>query len=338
VANVGKVHAARERSAKDRIAPALAGHKKGKKGSKSETADAHRARQDRAAARLKKYRDLGVPLDIPADVKIISDPTQILSMGPAEAVRARLAQLADMARKGPRRDEDGNPLPPRTFIALPGVSAVSMAVRYIDGGISRFIEYVQLAVLNGGVHTAKWWQVYADLTPLERQHAVLDDICCAASVKPYELLSEVVASGMQYGQDMGNLIAASLSPGVIAKMGEAAARIDENSRNNETWQKDRHLFLQSTGFAPAPKNAGVSVQVSANAQAASAAAGDPSVPAFLKAVSAATKARELVQDAQMKQLAAPAPPSAFQQAMQAGQDLEGVVIRRGDEERSRESA
>lgn len=322
----------------DRIAPALAGHRKGKKAKKSETADANRARQDRAAARLKKYRALGVPVDIPADVKIISDPLHILSMGPGEAVRARLAQIAAMARKGPVLDEDGNALPARTFIALPGVSAVSMAVRYLEGGINRFIEFVQLAVMNGGVHAGKWWQVYSDLTPSERSVAVLDDVCCAAGVKPYELMSDVVASGMRYGQDMGNLIASSLSPAVIAKMGEAALRIDENSRNAETWQKDRHVFLQSTGFAPASKS-GVNVQVSANAQAASAAASDPSVPTFLKSIAAATAARDLVQDAQMKQLpAAGAVPSAFAQAMQAGADLEGVVVRRGDDERTRESA
>ena len=322
------------RTGRDRIAHALAAHRKGKAGrTLSATADAARARQDRAARKLAKMAAAGIPVAAPKDVAVLADPSHILALGPAEAVRARLAQIAAMQRTGPRRDDEGNPLPAQMFIALPGVSALSMAVRYLEGGITRFLEFVQLAVLNGGTHAAKWWQVYADLTPTERREAVLDDVCCAAGVKPYELMAEVVASGMQFGQDVGNLIASSMSPEVIAQMAKSATRIDD-VRFAETSQKDRHVFLQSVGFAPASKP-GIAVQVSANASAASAAAADPSVPPFLKAAKAAHAARTVVQDAQLQlPVRAASAPSDFAAAMQASRDLEGVVVRRGDEERA----
>lgn len=296
------------------------------------TRKAKKSRQAASKARARAKAKLAALADLlPTEPVVVPDPDAVLAMGPAIALRRKLQEIGARLRSGPRMGGDVDsasgqaPLPPMALMTIRGVQALSLAVRYLEGGRDRFEQYVQLAVLNGEEAARRFWQVFADLTPVERREVSYDDVCAVADIKPHELMAGVVRHAMVFGQDVGNLIAATLSPAVIAKMGESGLRIDD-VRHAEVAQKDRHIFLQSVGFAPAPK-AGVSVAVSANAQAAAASAADPSVPSFAKALQAASGARGEVLTAQATQPQLPAAaPSPFLEALRAAADAEDLRV------------
>lgn len=183
---------------------------------------------------------------------------------------------------------------------IPGVQSLALAIRYIDGGRIRFIEYMQLAMLNGLPNATKWWTAYADLLPGQRITCSYDDVCAASGVRPSELMAEMVTTAMEQAIDVGNLVAASVHPAIVHQAGKSAKRI--GGQHAEIGFKDRMLMLQARGFAPTPKGVNVNVHASANAQAAAVAAADPSVPSFADDLAALTPAREAVQ----RQLMAPA--------------------------------
>lgn len=165
---------------------------------------------------------------------------------------------------------------------MSGVSGISIAARYIEGGRARFLEYVNLAALNGVDCAIRFWQVYADLGVYERTHASLDDIGWAASVKPHELMSAIVSTAMQHAVDVGNLVAASMHPDIVRQAAKSAKRI--GGQHADIAFKDRLLLLQASGLAPLPKTHGTSVHVhntaSASAEAAAASKSETSVPTF----------------------------------------------------------
>lgn len=164
--------------------------------------------------------------------------------------------------------------------SLPGINALSMAIRYLPGGRKAFLEYVKLAVMNGDEHAAAWWAVYADLPKTQRERASFDDVCAGSGVKPSTLLAAVVGHGIEASTDMGNLIAAALHPAVIQAAGKSALRI--GGEHAEIALKDRTQLLQARGFLPAPRGTSININAhaNANAQAASAASADPSMPRF----------------------------------------------------------
>lgn len=176
-----------------------------------------------------------------------------------------------------RATKPGHPAPD-DLPTLPGVNALSLATRYIDGGRERFIELVQLAVLDNHPHACNWWAVYKDLTPYQRTLVSFDDVCAASGVKPSALMATVVTVAMELGRDVGNLVAALTHPDVVAKLAESAKRIDGSFA--EIAHKDRLAFLQAQGYMPVPKSHVINVNASANAQAAAAAASEPAMPAF----------------------------------------------------------
>lgn len=168
---------------------------------------------------------------------------------------------------------------PTKLGTLPGVHGFSFATRYIDGGRERVIEFIQLAVLERQPAAERFYAVFADLSKYERSIVSFDDVCSAAGIKPSELLTQIVAVQMEYGRDVGNLVAAMTHPEVIAKMAKSASRID--GEHAELSQRDRFEFLRGRGFLPLPKGATiVNVHASATAQAAAASAAEPSVPSF----------------------------------------------------------
>lgn len=184
---------------------------------------------------------------------------------------------------------------PKDLPTIPGVQSLSIATRYIDGGRQRFIEFVQMAMLNRLPACEKFWLVYADLLPGERMVVSYDDVCAAAGVRPSELMAEVVSTGMEFGTDVGNLAAAALHPAIVHQTGKSAKRIA--GQYADIAMKDRHAMLQARGFLPVPKGAQVHVHASAsaNAQAAAAASADPSVPSFAENMAALTHPRAAVQ-------------------------------------------
>lgn len=163
---------------------------------------------------------------------------------------------------------------------VPGVHALSLAMRYLEGGRTRFVEYVQMAMLNGHSEAEAWIMVYADLTPNERRVVSFDDVCAACGVKPSVLVGIVVSTAMEYGTDVANLISAAAHPMIVKKTIESAGRIDGEWA--EIAFKDRLTLLQAAKFAPVPKGAAVHVHAtaSANSQAAAVMANEPSMPGF----------------------------------------------------------
>lgn len=163
---------------------------------------------------------------------------------------------------------------------VPGVHALSMAMRYLEGGRKRFVEYVQMAMLNGHSEAEAWIMVYADLTPAERMKCSFDDVCAACGVKPSILVGIVVSTAVEYGTDVANLIAAVAHPLIVKTAIKSAARIDGEWA--EVAFKDRVLLLQAAKFAPVPKGTAVHVHANASASsmAAAALASEPSLPGF----------------------------------------------------------
>lgn len=184
---------------------------------------------------------------------------------------------------------------PKDLPTIPGVQSLAIATRYIDGGRVRFIEFVQMAMLNRLPACEKWWLVYAALLPGERAIVSYDDVCAAAGVRPSELMAEVVSTGMEFGTDVGNLAAAALHPAIVHQTGKSAKRIA--GEYAEIAMKDRHAMLQARGFLPVPKGAQIHVHAnaSASAQAAAAASADPSVPSFADNMASLARPRQAVQ-------------------------------------------
>ncbi len=170
----------------------------------------------------------------------------------------------------------------RTLEPLPGISGLAIATRYIEGGRTRFIEYVNYAALNGVECAMKFWHVYADLNVTDRIRASLDDIAWAAGVQPAELMGQVVATAMRHSIEVGNLVAATMHPDIVRQAAKSAKRI--GGQHADIAFKDRLLLLQAAGLAPLPKGQQTSVHVHANAsasaEAAAASKSDASVPSF----------------------------------------------------------
>lgn len=206
-----------------------------------------------------------------------------IKLDPADAIRLKL-------RQHQRKIWDGNGPAPTQLTTLANVHAFDFATRYLDGGRSRLIECIQLAVLERLPEATAWWMVYADLLPSERQSVSLDDICAATGVRPSRLMAEVVSTMMEHGRDVANLIAAMTHPKVFEAAALSAQRID--GPHADIALKDRHALLQTSGHMPVQKGGTViNVHASANAKAASAAASEPSVPSF---TSTMTRVREVV--------------------------------------------
>lgn len=245
-----------------------------------------------------------------------------LALTEQDTLRVRLREITERQRTDPLRcaaaQTRGNkPVAdryggvPRDLPTLPGVNALSIATRYIDGGRARFIEFVQYAVLNELPAAQAFYFVYCDLLPAERARVSFDDVCAAAGVRPDVLMAEIVSTAMQFGQDVGNLVAAATKPTIMHQLTKSAKRI--GGKHAEIAMKDRHEFLRAQGMLVVPKSAQVHVHASAsaNAQAAAAAAIDPSMPSFAASMEALAAPRTGVQqELQRQALAAPDPDLA----------------------------
>lgn len=178
---------------------------------------------------------------------------------------------------------------------LPGVSSLSMATRYIDGGRDRFIEMVQLAAGHGVEEAIKFMVVFADLLPGERQRVSFDDVCAAAGVSQFGLMGKIVSIAMEFGQQVADAVAASFHPAVVHQAGRSAKRI--GGQHAAVAQRDREMLFQHHGFIPLPRGQSIHVHASAAAssQASAAAAADPSVPSFADTMAALRTPRNTIQ-------------------------------------------
>lgn len=175
------------------------------------------------------------------------------------------------------------------LVTLPGVHALSHATRFIDGGRDRFIEYVQLAVLNNHPAACAWYKVFAELTPYERSLVSFDDVCAGSGVRPADLMSVVVSCAMEMGRDVGNLIAATLHPEIVHQAAKSAKRIGGDWAS--IGLEDRKMMFQHSNFIPIPKSATININASASAQAAAAAVSEPTVPSFVSDLAAVDSSR-----------------------------------------------
>lgn len=196
--------------------------------------------------------------------------------------RARLA-LREVERKLSKNEA------PTRLVTLPGVQPFSAMTRMVDGGRDRIVDLIQLAVLNNEPTACQWWEVYRELPSYPRSIISFDDVCAASGVQPKQLLIAIISTATDFGQDVGNLVAAITHPKVVAKLAESATRIDGDYADIAL--KDRHAFLQARGFLPTPKGATINIHASASAQAASAAAQEPSVPSFTETIDATAERR-----------------------------------------------
>ncbi len=202
-----------------------------------------------------------------------------MALAPIKTTDAESARLAlrEVTRKLDRTA-------PTKLVTLPGVQPISAMTRFIDGGRDRFIELMQLAVLNNEAVALQWWEVYRELPSYPRSIISFDDVCAASGVSPRDLMLIIISTAMDFGQDVGNLVAAVTHPKVVTKMAESAQRIDGEFADIAL--KDRLAFLEARGFLPSKKGATINVHASASAQAASAAAQEPSVPSFTETIRA----------------------------------------------------
>jgi len=172
----------------------------------------------------------------------------------------------------------------RTLPTIEGIQALSMAIRYLDGGRPRFLELVQNAVMHDQPAATQWWYVFADLTLMERTRVNFDDVCVGAGVKPTALMLEILSTEMEFGREVADVVRVAALPKVMGVFVKSALK-----EGDEIGERDRTRYLQSMNMIPTPR--GTTIHVAANAQAAASAAMEPSVPSFAEDMKALTSAR-----------------------------------------------
>lgn len=164
---------------------------------------------------------------------------------------------------------------------------VAQALRFVPGGRDTFTGLVHRAMLNGDPDAKSWWSVYADL-PLQHQARIdFDDVCGVAGVQPDRIMGVVVSTAMRVGNDVGDLVAATMHPSIVHRTTKSAMRI--GGEHAGIAQKDREMLFQHHRFIPVPR--GVTITAHASAQAAAAAANQPSVPTFAESLDGASAAQ-----------------------------------------------
>lgn len=165
---------------------------------------------------------------------------------------------------------------------FPGHGTLRRAYSYVDGGRTRYLEYLAHAVRDGNQVAIQWWSVFEHLAPYQQEDVPFDDVCVAAGVSPSDLMGVIVSTGMKHEMEVSDIAASALLPGVVHQMAKSARRI--GGAHAEVAHKDRIAFLQHHKFVPLPRGTVVTVNASANAnaKAAAAASSEPSVPSFVE--------------------------------------------------------
>lgn len=155
-----------------------------------------------------------------------------------------------------------------------------MATRYIEGGRTTVLSYIQLAAMNGNDSAMTWWHVFEKLSKYEQSQVSYDDVCAASGISPKHILMAIAGAGYDANCDIANLLSSHLHPAVVAASAKAALKADGI--------EDRKLLMQHQGFIPVPKGMSINIHASSSAQAAASAhatsSHDASVPSFLSDV------------------------------------------------------
>ena len=309
---------------RDRGAAGLVKRRRGRGPDKTKRKRPSRSGEPLAASTLKRgngHRIVnGTQGDYPFAQGVEVEPA-VTPVSTTNEERARLA-LREVQRKLSKNEA------PTRLVTLPGVQPFSAMTRFVDGGRAKVIETLQMAVLNNDPTACQWWEVYRELPNYPRSIISFDDVCAASGVSPQQLIVVLVSTEMTFGRDVGNYVAAAMHPKVISKLVESAARIDGDYADLAL--KDRHAFLQAKGFLPTPKGATINVHASASAQAASAAAQEPSVPSFTETIDATAERRvgaESIVTPIPERLALPAPAANPLDALHHAHVKEPVRVR-----------
>lgn len=167
-----------------------------------------------------------------------------------------------------------------------------MAIRQMDGGRTRFLQFVQLAAEDGDEDAKKFLVVFSELKAQEKVKASLDLVCLAADVSRVSLLKTIVGVAFEHYSDLANLVAAAAHPAIVETTVRSAKRL-----KSQIGLRDRQALLTHAGFLPTPKGAVINVNANATATSAAAAgaSAEPSVPRFLDDVNAASTPRDTIQ-------------------------------------------
>lgn len=168
---------------------------------------------------------------------------------------------------------------------------LSEAMRFVPGGRNTLIELVHRAARNGDSAARRWWMVWSDLRLIDQRRVELDAVCETAGVPPDEIMAVAISTAMRFGTDIADLTAAIMHPRIVQQTARSAMRI--GGEFADVAQKDRQWMLEHGKFISGPKP--TQVTVNASAQAAAAAASQPSVPTFLESVGGAQHAHRSVQ-------------------------------------------
>lgn len=131
-----------------------------------------------------------------------------------------------------------------TSAQMQGVPQVSHVLAHAEGGIPTVIASLRLC---DDADSGKFLDVWDRISASDLEFVSVEEVCVAAGVAPKRLLEIAVSSLVEDGMNAGKIIAATYHPRVIRATAQCAELFPDN-------QSDRRLFLQGTGFLPAPVN------------------------------------------------------------------------------------
>lgn len=140
--------------------------------------------------------------------------------------------------------------------------AIASACRYLDGGITTFINLARAA--ESSDPRVAWFLDEWDSLDARAQNeaTAADALCKRMRYPPIELLQEVAVTAVQLSGNLAGILVALALPEIVETGIQSALRRDG--------LEDRRMLLQHSGFLPVPRGATVGIlnQVAANAAAA----------------------------------------------------------------------
>lgn len=150
---------------------------------------------------------------------------------------------------------------------------ISHILDHAEGGTPTVIAALRLC---DDPDAGKFLDKFDSVSKTDKNYLSIEEICVAAGVVPKRLLELAVSALVEDGQSAGSIVAATFHPRIIRKTAEEALadHVYYDSMGNpivKSGYRDRHLFLQGTGFLPQAKAGGGGVFnvniVNRNAQA-----------------------------------------------------------------------
>jgi hypothetical protein len=153
-------------------------------------------------------------------------------------------------------------------------SPLAKSFSHIKPSWRDYVQYAELAGLEGNKDAVKFIEKWRELTATEQKSLMPEDICVLAEIRPSALFAAVCGQIYEYQQGESAMLAAINHPKMVKSIADFGNKYPDN-------YKDRELFMRTTGSLP--DKGGASVHIHNNPQAvaaAGAAALDDGVPAF----------------------------------------------------------